>query len=148
MFKLTDSFPFLLNRVGVRLGDLFTRRIAGYGVTVPMYRVMTALRESANQRLNDLAGMTSIEISTLSRLIGAMEKLELLSRSRMENNARSVEINLTKKGELLIDELMPIAKHFEDVAVAQLSQESREMLREILTSMYDRLELIEHEVVT
>ncbi|MHC6226219.1 MarR family winged helix-turn-helix transcriptional regulator [Pseudomonas sp. X10] len=143
MFKLIDSYPFLLNRVGVRFGDLFSRRIAGYGVTVPMYRVMSALRESGYQRLNDLAGMTSIEISTLSRLIGAMEKLELLSRSRVENNARSVEINLTTKGEALIDELMPIAKHFEDVAIAHLSQEKRELLKEILIDIYDRLEVIE-----
>ncbi|RUT42415.1 MarR family transcriptional regulator [Pseudomonas sp. PAMC 29040] len=143
MFKLTDSYPFLLNRVGVRLGDLFARRIASYGVTVPMYRVMTALREAGNQRLNDLAGMTSIEISTLSRLVGSMEKLELLSRSRMENNARSVEIKLTSRGETMIEELMPMAKHFEDVAIAHLSQEKRDMLKEILIDIYERLEVIE-----
>lgn len=143
MFKLTDSYPFLLNRVGVRFGELFSRRIAGYGVTVPMYRVMSALREAQYQRLNDLAGMTSIEISTLSRLVGAMEKLELVSRSRVENNARSVEINLTAKGEALIDELMPMAKHFEDVAIAHLPREKRELLKEILIDIYDRLDVIE-----
>ena len=65
MYKLTDSVPYLLNRVGVRMGDLFSRRIASYGVTLPMYRVMAALKENPDQRLNDLAEMTTIELSTL-----------------------------------------------------------------------------------
>lgn len=143
MHKLTDSYPFLLNRLGVRLGDLFGRRLANYGLTVPMYRVITALREASNQRLSDLAGMTSIESSTLSRLVGSMEKLGLVSRNRMENNARSVEINLTEKGEALADELMPISKHFEDIVLAQLPQESRVLLKEMLIDMYEKLEMIE-----
>ena len=47
-------FPYPLNRVGVRMGELFSRRIAGYGVTLPMYRVMAALWETGDQRLGDL----------------------------------------------------------------------------------------------
>ena len=65
MYRLTNSFPYLLNRVGVQMGELFSRRIAGYGVTLPMYRVMAALG-TGDQRLGDLAVMTTIEISTLS----------------------------------------------------------------------------------
>jgi MarR family transcriptional regulator, organic hydroperoxide resistance regulator len=57
-----------------------------------MYRVMAALSEVPDQRLNDLAVMTTIELSTLSRLIGKMEKMQLVSRSRLENNARTVEL--------------------------------------------------------
>ena len=73
MYRLTNSFPYLLNRVGVQMGELFSRRIAGYGVTLPMYRVMAALWETGDQRLGDLATMTTIEISTLSRLVGEMK---------------------------------------------------------------------------
>ena len=58
MYRLTNSFPYLLNRVGVQMGELFSRRIAGYGVTLPMYRVMAALWETGDQRLGDLAAMT------------------------------------------------------------------------------------------
>ncbi|MEN3385408.1 MAG: MarR family transcriptional regulator, organic hydroperoxide resistance regulator, partial [Hyphomicrobiales bacterium] len=45
MYRLSNSFPYLLNRVGVRMGELFSRRIAPFGVTLPMYRVMAALWE-------------------------------------------------------------------------------------------------------
>lgn len=146
MYKLTDSFPYLLNRVGVRMGDLFSRRVASYGVTLPMYRVMAALGEVPGQRLNDLAEMTTIELSTLSRLIGTMEKMKLVSRSRLENNARTVAITLTRSGASLLSELMPIAQHFEQVAVSRLSPAALKTLKKTLSDIYQLLDTIEEEL--
>lgn len=146
MYKLTDSFPYLLNRVGVRMGDLFSRRIASYGVTLPMYRVMAALWETPGQRLNDLAQMTTVELSTLSRLVGTMEKLKLVSRSRLENNARTVAITLTDSGRALVEELMPIAQHFEQVAVSRLSPSALKALKKTLTDIYVLLDTLEEEL--
>ena len=95
LYTLTKSLPYLLNRVGVQMGDLFSRRIAGFGVTLPMYRVMAALWEKGDQRLGDLAAMTTIEISTLSRLVGEMKRRGLVSRSRLKDNGRTVAIKTT-----------------------------------------------------
>ena len=106
-YKFTNSFPYLLNRVGVRIAELFDERIAMYGVTMPMYRVLAALRERPDQRLSDLSNMTTIEISTLSRLVGTMKRKGLVSRRRPEDNGRTVAINLTAKGRGLVDELIP-----------------------------------------
>src|ERR1700752_1436968 len=106
LYRLTDSLPYLLNRVGVQMGELFSRRIAGFGVTLPMYRVMAALWESGDQRLCDLAAVTSLELSTLSRLVGAMKRKGLVTRTRLKDNARTVAINLTAKGKLLVEELI------------------------------------------
>ncbi|MGN6086587.1 MarR family winged helix-turn-helix transcriptional regulator [Trinickia sp.] len=145
MYEFTDSFPYLLNRVGVRMGELFSRRIASYGVTLPMYRVMAALGEVPNQRLNDLAAMTTVELSTLSRLIGTMEKMKLVLRSRLENNARTVAINLTEAGAKKLKELMPIAQHFEQVAVSKLSPSALKTLKKTLSEIYDLLDILEEE---
>ena len=70
MYRLTDAFPYLLNRVGVRMGELFSRRLEPYGVTLPMYRVTAALWERRNRRLGELSDITSVELSTLSRSSG------------------------------------------------------------------------------
>ena len=145
MYEFTDSFPYLLNRVGMRMGELFSRRIASYGVTLPMYRVMAALGEVPNQRLNDLAAMTTVELSTLSRLIGTMEKMKLVLRSRLENNARTVAINLTEAGAKKLKELMPIAQHFEQVAVSKLSPSALKTLKKTLSEIYDLLDILEEE---
>lgn len=146
LYRLSNSFPYLLNRVGVRMGELFSRRIASYDVTLPMYRVMAALWENGDQRLSDLATVTTTEISTLSRLIGDMKRKGLVSRSRLEDNGRTVAINLTAKGKLLLEELMPIAVHFEEVAVSKYSEAEISRLKIVFREIYQSLGSIEPEI--
>jgi DNA-binding MarR family transcriptional regulator len=146
LYRLSNSFPYLLNRVGVRMGELFSRRIAPFGVTLPMYRVMAALWEKGDQRLSDLAEVTTIEISTLSRLIGEMKRKGLVTRSRLEDNGRTVAINLASKGRSLVEELMPIAVHFADVAVSNYSEDEVDRLKTIFREIYERLGSIEPEI--
>ena len=146
LYRLTDSMPYLLNRVGARMGELFSRRIAGYDVTLPMYRVMAALWEQGDQRLGDLALMTSLEVSTASRLIGAMKRKGLVSRKRLEDNARTVAINLTARGKTLVEELIPIAMHFEEVAIRDFSKTGVADLNAKLAQIYASLGTIEPEI--
>jgi DNA-binding MarR family transcriptional regulator len=146
LYRLSNSFPYLLNRVGVRMGELFSRRIAPFGVTLPMYRVMAALWENGDQRLRDLATITTTEISTLSRLIGEMKRKGLVTRSRLEDNGRTVAINLTSKGRLLVEELMPIAIHFESVAVSKFPEQEVTRLKVVFREIYESLGSIEPEI--
>ena len=146
LYRLTDSFPYLLNRVGVRMGELFSRRIASYDVTLPMYRVMAALWENGDQRLSDLSTVTTTEISTLSRLVGEMKRKGLVTRSRLEDNGRTVAINLTAKGKLLLDELMPIAIHFEEVAISSYTEAEISRLKIVFREIYQSLGSIEPEI--
>ena len=146
MYRLSTSFPYLLNRVGVRMGELFSRRIASFGVTLPMYRVMAALWESGDQRLSDLSTVTTTEISTLSRLIGEMKRKGLVTRSRPADNGRTVAINLTSKGKSLVEELMPIAIHFEEVAISSFSASEIARLKVVCRDIYESLGTIEPEI--
>jgi MarR family transcriptional regulator, organic hydroperoxide resistance regulator len=148
LYRLSNSFPYLLNRVGVRMGELFSRRIAPFGVTLPMYRVMAALWEKGDQRLSDLAIVTTAEISTLSRLVGEMKRKGLVTRSRLADNGRTVAINLTSKGKVLVEELMPIAIHFEDVAVSGFSAAEVLRLKVVFQEIYQSLGTIEPEIAT
>jgi MarR family transcriptional regulator, organic hydroperoxide resistance regulator len=146
LYRLNESFPYLLNRVGVRMGELFVRRIDPYGITLPMYRVLAALREAGGQRLGDLAAMTTVELSTLSRLVGEMKRKGLVSRRRCEGNGRTVAINLTTKGRALCEELMPIAQHFEAVAVRDFTPDDVARIKAVLTAVYSNLNAIEPEI--
>lgn len=139
MYRLSDAFPYLLNRVGVRMGELFSRRLEPYGVTLPMYRVMATLWEEGNRRLGELSDVTSIELSTLSRLVGTMMRKGLLSRKRPGANARTVEINLTAKGRMLIEELIPIAKLHEDVGLRSFRPGKIAELKRNLIKVYENL---------
>lgn len=145
-YRLTTSFPYLVRRVGLRIGELFDRAVEPFGVDVSMYRVMAALAECDGQQLGQLSAVTTIELSTLSRLVGAMAGKGLLTRRRPRGNGRIVEISLSAKGRKLALELMPIAVRFEAAAVSGLSGQEVKRIKAQLEAAYRNLDMLEREL--
>lgn len=123
MYRLTNSFPYLLTRAGVRMGELFSAELAQIGMTLPMYRVLAALWEKDGQKLSELAVMIGLELSTLSRLIGEMQRRDLVSRRRKIGDDRSLLLSLTEAGRAQVGSLIPRAQHYEALAVRGFSAE-------------------------
>jgi len=146
MYRLTNSVPYLLNRVGVRMGELFSQRLAPYNVTLPMYRVLAGLSERGDQRLGDLSEMTSVELSTLSRLVSTMKRRGFVSRARPDGNGRTVEINLTPKGRALAATLMPLAAEFERVGTQGFANGDIGVLKDRLVAIYRNLDELERDL--
>ena len=141
-YKFTSSFPYLLNRVGVKMGELFSARLVELGLTLPMYRVMAVLRQEGAQSLGDLSAMITIEVSTLSRLITTMQRKGLVTRARTEHNGRMVSITLAPSGEQLVEQLMPLAAHFESVATQSFNDEQIAWLKQALIQIHNDLEKV------
>lgn len=139
-YRFTTSLPYLLNRVGVRMGEIFLERLHEHGLTLPMYRVLAVLKQEGKQSLGDLSQMVSVELSTLSRLIGSMKSQGLVSRIRLEDNARMVHIDLTAQGYELIERLMPIAAEFEAAGTASFTDAEVEWLKYALIQMGENFE--------
>ena len=74
MGPLDSYLPYLLNRAGARLAAAFDAEVRPLGATLQIWRVLAALRERDGRRMGDLAATTSIEVSTLTRLVDGMEK--------------------------------------------------------------------------
>src|SRR5579884_3813430 len=92
---LQDFLPYLLNRAGMRIGTMFSRDVAPYGITLPMWRVLLELWHKGEHRLGELAVLTSIDISTLSRLLVAMQRKRLIVRRRSGLDRRALSLSLT-----------------------------------------------------
>ncbi len=148
MYRLSTSMPFLLARVGLRMGTLFSQRLATYDLTLPMYRVLAALSEQPDQKLGELSAMTAVEMSTMSRLVGAMAARGLVSRHRPPGNERTVQINVTPKGAELADTVRHEAEHYEEVAISTLDPGEIEKFKRTLARMYESLDVLESELVS
>jgi DNA-binding MarR family transcriptional regulator len=90
--------------------------------------------------------MTSVEISTLSRLVGVMQRRGLLSRTRPDSNARTVEINLTKSGCALVEQLIPLAQRHEEVGLQGFAADEVDILKKNLNAVYLNLEVLDREI--
>lgn len=140
VYRFTDSVPYLLNRAGVMVAERFSRRLGEYDVSLQMYRVLAVLRQTGSHTLGELSELVSVELSTLSRLVGIMVRRGLVTRTRPAENGRIVIIDLTAAGRAISETLMPIAAGFEALLIEGLRPDQVQELKTILKAMYLLLE--------
>ena len=98
--ELSDYLPYLVNRLGAALVLRFTEdALARHGLGIAMWRVLVALSDAGPQRQIDLAEITSIDVSTLSRLVSRLLRCGLVTRVRSAKSNREVAVRLTAQGE-------------------------------------------------
>ena len=137
---LDNYLPYLINRVGSAIAEIYTGDIlTPLGISLDMWRVLAALSNNGEQRQIDLVENTSIDVSTMSRLITRMVRQGLVTRNRSKTSSREVVIALTTKGRAQVDGLIPIAKKLEGVAVTGLPPKDLAVVKRALKRMYDNL---------
>ena len=138
MGPLDDYLPYLLNRAGARIAEAFGEEVRPLGATLQMWRVLAALRERDGRRMGDLSQTTSIEVSTLTRLVDGMEKKGLVARRRAAADARVVALHVTPAGRRLTQRILPIAERYEQVALRASAGEAETLktaLRRLFANM-------------
>jgi DNA-binding MarR family transcriptional regulator len=137
--RLDGYLPYLINRAGISMAGHFGVVLRRAGVSLQDWRVLAALRERGGLRLTELAARTSIEISTLSRLVAGMEAAGLVSRERDSDDARAIAIRLTAAGDGLAARLTPAAEDLERTALAGFSEAEASLLKAQLERLYGNL---------
>ncbi len=143
MGPLDSYLPYLLNRAGARIATAFGEEVRPLGATLQIWRVLAALRESDGRRMGDLSATTSIDVSTLTRLVDSMEKKELVARRRDPADARAVVLYVAPEGRRLTRRLLPIAERYENVALQGFDAQEAEQLRTALRRLYANMDGLE-----
>src|SRR5262245_7679795 len=137
---LDNYLPYLINRVGSIMALRFGEEVlAKFGLSIAMWRVLAALASHGAQRHTDLAGLTSIEVSTLSRIVTRLVRTGLVVRTPSSTSGREITLALSERGRGLVERLIPLGRHYEDVASAGLSKQEQAVLQSALRRMYRNL---------
>lgn len=140
MLPLDDYVPYLLNRAGARIAQSFSDEVRPFGITLPMWRALAALTDRDGQTVGELSLRTSIEISTLSRVLDGLQRRKLIERKRAEADGRVVTLHLTAAGRTMTRRVIPIAERYERVAIAGLSPRDVETLKRLLRTLYANMD--------
>jgi DNA-binding MarR family transcriptional regulator len=140
MGPLDSYLPYLLNRAGQRIAASFGEEVRPLGATLQMWRVLAALRERDGRRMGDLSDTTSIEVSTLTRLVDSMETKGLVARRRDGDDARVVLLHAAPAGRRLTQRILPIAERYETVALAGFDAAEAEVLKAALRRLYANMD--------
>lgn len=134
--ELGTYLPYLVNRVGQRFVTDVTPVLAEAGVDIQSWRVLIALYQRGAQPVGALSDLTSINFSTLSRVLGRMESKDLVRRHRDADDARSFTIMLTENGRSVTETILPRAAALEAQATGNFSEAELATLRQLLDKLY------------
>lgn len=137
---LDDYLPYLVNRVGVALALAFGRQaLARHRLSIEMWRVLVVLSANGGQRQVDLGSLTSIDASTLSRMVTRLVRLGFVVRRRSTADNREVEVALTAEGRRALRQLIPVARRYEARAAAGIAVAELAAAKRALRVMYRNL---------
>ena len=141
MGPLDSYLPYLLNRAGARIADRVQRGgAAARRHLADLARAGGAARAVTAGAWAICPSTTSIEVSTLTRLVDNMEKKGLVARRRDADDARVVLLHVTPAGRRLTQRILPIAERYEAVALAGFSAGETETLKAALRRLYANMD--------
>ena len=97
-FKLENQLCFRLYTASRLITQAYHPLLGEYGLTYPQYLVLLVLWDKDSQPVNDIAKRLLLETNTVTPLLKRMEAEGILTRTRGEEDARQMIVNLTAKG--------------------------------------------------
>lgn len=135
-FHLEGFLPYLVHCVGSRIAEGFEDDFADAGVSLPEWRALSILYEFGPQTMGDIARRTSINASTMTRLIGQMEKRGLVKRERPLGNQRTVYVRILTDGRKKVEYLIPRVIDYETGLSECFSPAELQTFKALLTKFF------------
>jgi DNA-binding MarR family transcriptional regulator len=136
MLDLNEYLPYLINRVGFAVSESFGEVLAKDDLTIAMWRVLAVLLHNGPQHMTNLADLTTVELSTLSRLVGTMQRRGLVTRKRNAADGRNVSVALSARGTALTTRLLPAAAELQVRMIAGMPAADVATLRRLLKQLH------------
>jgi DNA-binding MarR family transcriptional regulator len=115
-YRITD-YPMHYFAAIQRQNQLnLARALREVGVSVPMWRALSALRQKDGQTIGELAQLTVIDRSSLGRLLDDMARDGLVEREPLPDDRRALLIRLSAKGRRTLEAALTIARrHYREL---------------------------------
>ena len=134
-----ETIPFAVHRLAARAVAKATDDFAELGLTVAEARVVLVTLQHGPIRVGLIAEYTSLGFSTLSHMLGRLERAGLLRRKRVAGDARSVDVVLTAKGRTIAQRAEILMMRHQEEYVDGFSPAEIELFRRLLRRSYERI---------
>lgn len=131
-YRLTD-YPMHYFAAIQRQNQLnLARALREFGLTVPMWRALSALHEKDGQTIGEIAQLAVLDRSSLGRLLDDMVKAKLVEREPLPDDRRALMIRLSAQGRKVFAETLPVARHHYRGVLKGVSADEFETLMRVL----------------
>lgn len=122
---LSNYAPYLMNRIMGRYNASLRDDIASLGLTTPKMRALAVLSLVDAPLIGELAVLTVIEQSTLSRALDQLQADGLIRRATDANDSRAVRVLITEQGREAFDRIWPEMAEANEHMFRNINQDER-----------------------
>lgn len=108
------------------------RLFAPMRMTLTRYAILVHARDLPGATQTQIAELIGADRTTIVPMLGSMERRGLIRRMRAAHDRRATEIHITRKGNDLLDKLVPLAVAHNRKMVRNLSAREQDALRRTL----------------
>lgn len=137
MYDIDSCIFFTTNQTSKKMIDVFNTR---FNITSVQWSVLYCLGKWSKINQKEIAQKLNIQSSTVVRLIDRMEKGELLKRVKDTDDRRIVYLELTDKGKVMRETLLPEVDKFISDISKNISDEDLETFNKVLLKISGNLE--------
>jgi DNA-binding MarR family transcriptional regulator len=130
--KFEDTVSYMLARVTTAFRSQLERRMGEIGLHGGQVFVLFELWKQDGLRQVDIAKRLSLSAPTVNKTLKGLAEVNLITSSRLENDARSVRIFLTERGRTIRDEIEGQWLELEENCLSGLTETERLVLFELL----------------
>jgi DNA-binding MarR family transcriptional regulator len=137
-----ETIPFAVHRLAARAVAKAADDFAELGLTVSEARVVLVTFQHGPIRVSLVAEYTALGLSTLSHMLGRLERAGLIARKRVTGDARSVDVVLTTKGSRVAQAAEMLMVRHQEELIAGFSAAEVEIFRRLLQRSYESIAAI------
>jgi DNA-binding MarR family transcriptional regulator len=130
--KFEDTVSYLLARVATAFRSSLERRMGEIGLHGGQVFVLFELWKQDGLRQVDIAERLSLSAPTVNKMMKGLIDINLVTRSRLENDARSTRIFLTPTGNSMRQQVEAQWLELEESCLSGLTETERLVLFELL----------------
>ena len=131
--RLDGYLPYRLSTAAGAVSGLIARAYqARFDLTIPQWRLMSALAEDGPLAQLQLVSRTVMDKSTVSRAALGLARRNLVSRTDRHADGRRRVVALTPSGVGLYAEIAPLALAYEAALIAGLAPDEVKLLKRLL----------------
>ncbi len=141
---LQGHVPYLVSRVAALIREAVAPILAEHDITLPMWRVLAVLSAEGESTTGTLLIATSLEQSTLSRTIAALERRGFVSKKTTRGDGRTISVRLLAAGRAFNERLAPHWRHQHQTLVAGVDPAELEVFKGVLDRLHANISAATH----
>ncbi|GAB1266192.1 MarR family transcriptional regulator [Aurantivibrio infirmus] len=119
-FLIHNSYTFWISRLANLMQEHFNQRLKEEDVTWPQWMVLNVLDQKLATTPAAIASNIGVDRSAVTRLLDRLENKGLISREHDKLDRRSINIDITERGQDLMATLNHMAREHQEHFLSQL----------------------------